>query len=387
MNLEKDIKSTIAVHAKNHAFRLGEGLSKLGVLDKIYTIYPKFKVSDYDIPAKEIKSIRVLGALKYLGRRLKFRFLEDFASEFFDGWVSMILKKPSKNWIFTGYSGYCEKSLIKAKKMGAVILVERACPHIDDQEEIMLEEKSLLLGKKILPKKNKVYERMKREYDVADYIVVPSEYSLKSFVKRGFPESKLLLTHLSNEKNITFRENKVLPKQFTVLCVGGHFYRKGIFYLLKAWEKLGLADAKLIVKTEIPNEFQELYKIPNTEIISERISDKEMDELYGRATIFVLPSIDEGFGMVVVEAMRAALPVVLTENVGAADIIKNGEEGFVVPIRNIDALADKINFFYRSPEEVKKMGDRALVTSKNYTPKRYAERVVEVYNKILNNNS
>ncbi len=387
MNTTAEIKSTIATHAKNHAFRLGEGLSKAGVLDKIYTIYPRFKIGDYDIKREEIKSLWPLGALKYLGRRLHSRAIEELASEYFDDVTSLILKKPEGAWVFTGYSGYSERSLKKAKKMGAVTLVERACPHIDDQEEIMREEKSTLLNKKILKTSNKVYERMKREYEIADYIVVPSNYSLESFVKKGFPRSKLLLTPLSNEKNINFRENKILPEQFTVLCVAGHFYRKGVFYLLKAWERLKLKNAKLIVKTEIPPEFDHLYQIPNTEIISSRLSDKEMDELYGKASIFVLPSIDEGFGMVVVEAMRAALPVIVTENVGAADILHEGKEGFIVPIRSADALAEQILFLYKNPEEVKRMGKLALATSKEYTPQKYAERVIEVYKKVLSKNS
>ncbi|MEK7512842.1 MAG: glycosyltransferase family 4 protein [Patescibacteria group bacterium] len=378
------MKSTIAVHAKNHAFRLGEGLSRLGILDKIYTIYPKFKIGSYRIPPDEIKSLWFLGGLKYLGRRLGSRRLEGVADEFFDGSVTRALKKPGPDWVFTGYSGYCEQSLLRAKRMGAVTLVERGCPHIDDQEEFMSEERSRLLRRTIPVALTKVHARMKREYKVADYIVVPSNYSLKSFLKRGFPRSRMILTPLSNEKNITFRENK-LPRSdlFTVLCVGGHFYRKGIFYLLKAWEQLGLKDARLIVKTEIPEEFGNLRNIPNVEIISHHLPDDAMDGLYGRATIFALPSVDEGFGMVMVEAMRAALPVIVTENVGAADIIQDGREGCVVPIRNPEAIAERIRFFYEHPEKVEEMGRNALETSRDYTPERYAERVVRAYEQVL----
>ena len=378
-----EIKSTIAIHAKYYAFRLAEGLSAAGVLDKIYTIYPRFKIRDYKIKPEEIKSLWPLGAMKYVGRRLHSRNIENIASEYLDDFTALILRNPGGRWIFTGFSGYSEKSLIRAKKLGAVTLVERACPHIDEQEEIMREEKSLLLKKKISPEKNRVYERMKREYEIADYIVVPSRFSKESFLRKGFLESKLLLTHLSNEKNILFRESKTFPEQFTALCIGGHFYRKGIFYLLKAWEKLALKNAKLIVKTEIPDEFRGLYNIPNTEIIGRHVSDEEINELYGKATIFVLPSVDEGFGMVVVEAMRAALPVIVTENVGAKDIIQEKREGFVIPIRDIDAISERIMFFYKNPEEVKKMGSAALLKSKEYTPKKYSDRVIEVYKKIL----
>lgn len=378
-----DIKVIIAVHAKYYAFRLAEYLSARGVLDKIYTIYPRFKIDSYHIPASEIRSLWPLGGLKYIGRRLHNRPIEDFATEFFDSWVAAILKRPSEKWIFDGYSGYCEKSLMQAKRMGAITLVERACPHIDYQEAFMREERSLLLKKNVPVLKNKVHERMKREYEIADYIVVPSEYSRRSFIDRGFAQSKIISVPLFNEKNVVFKENKKYPEQFTVLCVGGHFYRKGIFYLLKAWERLNLTDSKLIIKTEIPDEFSGLYKIPNVEIISRHLSDHEIEELYGRASLFVLPSVDEGFGMVVVEAMRAALPVIVTEYVGAADIIHEGQEGFVVPIRSPEAIAEKISLFYHHPEKIREMGRKALGISKEYTAEKYADRVLGIYKKVL----
>ncbi|TSA44769.1 glycosyltransferase family 1 protein [bacterium] len=378
------IKSTIAVHTKYHAFRLAEGLYKMGILDKVYTLTPRFKLKSYDLPGKAIKSFWILGGLKFLNLRLGRIISDNYLTDFFDDLVSFFLKKPAEKWIFTGYSGFCEKSLKKAKKMGAITCVERACPHIDEQSEFVRKEKSALLKKEepIVP--NPTWERMKREYDIADYIIVPSNYSRKSFLSRGFAPSKVVITPLCNEKKIVPREGeKKYPERFTVLCVGGNFYRKGIFYLLEAWRMLGLKNAKLIIKGGVPGEFSELLKTPGLEIVDSHLSEEELGNLYNDSTLVVLPSIDDGFGMVVVEAMSIGLPVIITENVGSADIIRNGEEGFIVPIRNPKALAEKIKFFYDSPDKVREMGGKARETAKNYTPERYAERVAAAYEKML----
>ena len=83
--------------------------------------------------------------------------------------------------------------------------------------------------------KNPVWDRMKREYELADYIITPSNYSRNSFLKRGFAPSKIIITPLCNEKKVVLRGGKkAYPEQFTVLCVGGNFYLKGIYYLLEA---------------------------------------------------------------------------------------------------------------------------------------------------------
>jgi len=378
------IKSTIAVHAKYHAFRLAEGLHKMGILDRIYTPVPKFKLTSYDLPKRAIKSFWLLGALKYLNLRLGRVVSDDALTGFFDRWVSFSLKRPAEQWVFTAYSGYCERSITKAKELGAVACVERSCPHIDFQTELVGEEKSILLKRKEPAMQNPVWERMKREYEIADYIITPSNYSRNSFLERGFDPSKILITPLCNEKRVVLRGGvKRYPEQFTVLCVGGNFYRKGIVYLLQAWKMLGLNGAKLIIKGEVPPEFSNLTALPGVEIVREHLSEKELEDFYNRATLLVLPSIDDGFGMVVVEAMSIGLPVIITKNVGAADIIKDGEEGFVVPIRDASAIAEKILFFREHPEKVEAMGRKAIGTAKDYTPERYAERVAKVYKKIF----
>ena len=327
--MDSDIKITISVPTKFHAFRLVEGLDRRRLLDKLYTVYPKFKIPPYNISLDRVKSFPFLGALKYANRFLKnIIFLDEIMSNIFDIFVSLSLKRPAGSWIFHSWSGFCEKSLSKAKKIGGVAVVERSCPHIDFQRKILEEEEYLLTGKKPDYAKNAATDaRMKREYEIADYIVVPSQYSYRSFIKRGFDSSKIIIVPLCNEK---LTSPVVKPKNdgiFKVLCVGGNFYRKGIFYLLKAWQALNLKDARLIIKGEIPEESPGLLKSDGVQLISYHLSNEDIVRLYQEADIFVLPSVDDGFGMVVAETMAAGLPVIVTENVERQIILKTAWKG------------------------------------------------------------
>lgn len=379
--MEESIKTTLAIHAKYQAFRLAEGLARLGILNEIYTVYPKFKIPPYKIPLDRVGSISFLGALRYLNTRWGIEIPDPAFSFIFDSIVARSIKNPGGKWIFHGWSGFTEKSILRAKKLGAITVVERSCPHIEFQRELVAEEKTFLLHRNVPKEENATFPKMLREYEAADYIIVPSNYSLNSFLRRGFSREKVLVIPLCNEKLTTQPTNSAVVKKdkFKVLCVGGAFYRKGIYYLLKAWKSLNLQDAELIIKAKIPEEFQELANQKNITILPDYLSDDAMGKLYRSASLFVLPSIDEGFGMVVPEAMSAGLPVIVTENVGAADGIENGKEGFVVPIRNPEALADRIKFFYDNPAELISMGAAALEKSKIYTPEAYANRVAAAY--------
>lgn len=83
-----------------------------------------------------------------------------------------------------------------------------------------------------------------------------------------------------------------------------------------------------------------------------------MPEIYQRADVLVLPSLAEGSALVVLEAMSSGLPVVVTPNVGA-DAVRDGVEGFVVPIRSPELIAQRLSTLSEDSELRHSMGKRA----------------------------
>jgi glycosyltransferase involved in cell wall biosynthesis len=135
-------------------------------------------------------------------------------------------------------------------------------------------------------------------------------------------------------------------KPLVVSCIGGNIMRKGIYYLVSAWKKLARHDAVLRIKTSR----RELRKVPVIDEIIQSTANIEVIEgsvdivqFYQSTDIFCLPSVDDGFGMVVAEALQFGIPVICSENVGASCLITSGKNGFVVPSRDSDAFAEALS--------------------------------------------
>jgi glycosyltransferase involved in cell wall biosynthesis len=127
-----------------------------------------------------------------------------------------------------------------------------------------------------------------------------------------------------------------------VLFVGALIQRKGIGYLLDAIEKLGRQVELTLIGTRFA---------PNARVDAacrrwrwfETIPYEQVLEVMMQSDVLVLPSLSEAFGLVVTEALSCGLPVIITPNVGAGDLIADGREGFVVPVCSSDAIAERLN--------------------------------------------
>jgi glycosyltransferase involved in cell wall biosynthesis len=98
------------------------------------------------------------------------------------------------------------------------------------------------------------------------------------------------------------------------------------------------------------------------------------------ADVFVLPSIQEGSALVTYEAMASGLPVIITKNCGS--IARNGQDGFIVPIRDPGTLANRLTAFAREPALRRSMGQAARRHVLDFSWERYGERLVEAYTRI-----
>jgi glycosyltransferase involved in cell wall biosynthesis len=106
-------------------------------------------------------------------------------------------------------------------------------------------------------------------------------------------------------------------------------------------------------------------------------------EEYKQSDIFVFPSLEEGSALVTYEALASGLPLITTFNSGS--IIRDGKEGIIIPIRDVNAIKEKILYFYKNPKEIKKMAKNARKRVEEFTWKDYEKKVAQAYKKILKN--
>jgi len=110
---------------------------------------------------------------------------------------------------------------------------------------------------------------------------------------------------------------------------------------------------------------------------------RDVAAAYADASVLVLPSIEDGHPLVVLEAMASGRPVVVSENTGTKDAVREGVDGFVVPIRSPDAIAERLQWLHDHPAERAAMGRAAREQALRYPWTRYGDELVAAYRRVL----
>jgi glycosyltransferase involved in cell wall biosynthesis len=306
--------------------------------------------------------------------------------QLYDYWVARQLRRscPHAPNVFHGWNSFCLKSVAEARRNGIVAIVERSGSHVDVQRAILREETELLGAKERLDQGGyfSIAAEMKAEYDSADYIMTCSEWARASFLRAGYSPEKVKCIYLGS--NFTPRSRPcAVPPKFRLVCVGTNGYRKGIVYLLKAWNKLRLPAAELIICCPVPELAKPLLN-QNSITVLPPMPRSRLEEHYALASAFCLPSIEDGFGMVVLEAMAFGLPVILSSHVGAAELLRDGHDGLRFPVRDVEALAACIERLYCAPDEAAAIGRAGQELAQKFTWERFGAAMVEFYTAALN---
>lgn len=208
-----------------------------------------------------------------------------------------------------------------------------------------------------------------------DQFIVPSEFVKQSLVDEGIDPNNISLVPFGVDIE-KFRSGKGTAKKFRACFVGNISHRKGIKYLVDAWKDLKLEDAELNLYGRVyPEVAQILRDSRNCNINTFGFIDPSKE--LPRNDIYVFPSLVEGSSKSVYEALACGLPVITTFNSGS--IVRDGLEGFIVPVQDVESLKEKILFFYRNRGEVEKFGKRSRKRAERFTWKRYGKEVLKAY--------
>ncbi|MBW4462396.1 MAG: glycosyltransferase family 4 protein [Nodosilinea sp. WJT8-NPBG4] len=201
-------------------------------------------------------------------------------------------------------------------------------------------------------------ERKDQEVALADHIFVASSMTRRSLLDAGISSERISVIPYGAPVDY-FQPKPKLDKKFRALFVGRVGPRKGVHYLLQAWKKLNLSDAelKLVGVNEFPAGWLESFQDCIRYLPS--VPHATLNQHYCNASVLVFPSLVEGFGLVMLEAMACGIPVIATPNAAGPDIITDGIEGFIVPIRDPEILREKLEWCYQNPDELAQMGRSA----------------------------
>jgi glycosyltransferase involved in cell wall biosynthesis len=382
------MKVTVSVCGRFHAFNLAQQLQKKGYLHRLISTYPSFAITKFGIDKNFIHSIGYLEVISRGWYRLPGwlrgdRNLQLWVLKQFDRSVTNYLSPDFD--LFVGWSGSNFWSLDRAKELGAKTIIERGSSHMHYQTEILKQEYEIW-GLKFTETHPEVYEREIKAYADSDRIAIASFFVKRTFLEQGIPENKLI--HVPYGTSLA--EFYPVPKEdniFRVIHCGVLSLRKGVQYLLQAFHELNLPNAELWLVGAINPEIEPfLTKYQSDRIILQGTHPQnQLHWFYSQCSVFCLASIEDGFGMVIPQAMACGLPVIHTTNTGGEDIVRNGIDGFCIPIRDVEALKEKILLFYENPQLREEMGRNALEQSiKTITWDNYGEKIVEAYMDTIN---
>lgn len=377
------MKIAIAVFGRFHAFDLAIQLQKNSYLKQLISTYPSYKIRQYGIDPNFIKSIQGIEILSRLWNKIpnQIKFDINLQSWFLEGFDRAVEQSllPDID-IFVGWAGACFASFQHAKSLGARTVVERGSSHMAYQTELLQEEYERW-GLKFQSTHPKVYEREIQSYHENDKIAVPSLFVKRTFLEKGIPEEKLI--HVPYGTSLEqFSPKKKEDKTFRVIHCGGLSLRKGIPYLLQAFDELQLPNAELWLVGSVTAEmkpFLEKYQSENI-ILKGHQPQSSLAWFYSQCSVFCLASIEEGLAMVQPQAMACGLPVIHTTNTGGEDIVRDGVDGFCIPIRDVDAIKEKILFFYENPEKRQQMAQNAVQNAKDsFSWEEYGKQIITKY--------
>ncbi|MHB1843357.1 MAG: glycosyltransferase family 4 protein [Deltaproteobacteria bacterium] len=371
------MRVTISVGGRFHAFQLAQQIHQRGWLERLLTTY--YGKRGRIVPREKVKTFLLPEAVMRLPARIpgvRGVYNGGFhKAELFDWWAARNLPESD---IVVAWSGFGLRTLKQAKERGALAFLERGSTHIQEQQRLLSEEYARhgLASTVVDPRS---VEKELEEYALADWIVVPTEYCARTFRERGC--SNVLVVPYGAD----IGQFQPIPKEddcFRVVFAGGVTFRKGVPYLIEALDLLGSAKVEVWFAGGVDPAIIRMRHLgldrPNIRLLG-AVPHAELPRFYSRGSVFVLPSIEEGLPLAMLEAMAMGLPIIASEATGAASVIQDGREGFVVPIRDSSAIAKKLTFLMENPAERQAMATYARERALAQTWDRYGETVAEAY--------
>lgn len=233
-------------------------------------------------------------------------------------------------------------------------------------------------------------ERKDREIELANAIMVASSFTAKTL--QAYP-GELPPIHVLPYGSPVFTIASPKEVEDTVECskqksgaplkalfVGGLSQRKGLHYLFEAadmlgksveWTLVGQGNMNCAVLKKRLSAFRWIPSLPNREIL------KQMRQ----HDVLVFPSLFEGFGLVIVEALASGIPVITTAHTAGPDLFADGDAGYIVPVRCGRSIAERLDRLHRDRELLRQMKFNAHKVAKRWTWGRYQQLLVPVLNR------
>jgi glycosyltransferase involved in cell wall biosynthesis len=300
---------------------------------------------------------------------------EDHAAEFlrFGSWLATSVAEdlgrrdldPRRD-VFFGFNTNCLEALRLVRSRGVFSVVDQVDPG-KVEEDLVHDEMERWPGwerrSQRLPQC--YWERLRAEWDLADAVLVNSEWSAEALVRQGVPREKLMVVPLALDCPSDARPPRTAARgRLRVLWLGSVILRKGIPYLVDAARRLQHSDVEFLVAGPVGISKEAVGRFPSNIHLLGRVTRDQLADVYRKADAFVLPTISDGYAITQLEAMSHGLPVIATPNCGR--VVTHGHDGLIVPPRDGAAIADAIEMLDAHRDRLADMSRNAARTAAGF---------------------
>lgn len=226
------------------------------------------------------------------------------------------------------------------------------------------------------------FQEMAEEAGLANGWAAASRYTAQTLSEHGIPAAKIhVVPYGVDLKHFAPRAQPPADDSpFTIVYVGSLIQRKGLSYLLEAVRSLKSKNVRLLLRGRgmVDRELLKHYSDVEFDLklglpLAEMVGDIQ------RADVFVLPSLTEGFAQVILEAMACGVPVVTTANTCAPDVMTEGEHGFILPIRDSEAIAETLVWGLENRDALAAMGRNSAKQAEIFTLEKFRAGIRSAY--------
>ncbi|WP_169976460.1 glycosyltransferase family 4 protein [Tautonia rosea] len=316
------------------------------------------------IPGDRVRSTLAFDASLALERRLAGRWanargtMARWRTDRFDRTLAsrIRLTLPGTALIFSDVGS--EHALPECRRQGVFAVLSMVHGDVREERRILSEEAErsaevfhLYLGDEPIDRGELdwLHERRLRDLELADRILVPSDHIAGELRKHGTPGDRIrVIPYAADTKRFRPQDGKRYGSSCTFLFAGGISQRKGISYLLRAWQQVRRPGWRLQLLGAAPRDLGPLAGLMEGVELLGRVPHSEVPGVMASADVFVFPSLFEGSAVVTYEALACGLPSVVTPSSGS--VARDGVDGIVVPPADVESLARGMERLGTDPE-------------------------------------
>lgn len=350
------MKVALVTQGRFHAIELMGGLVERGHEVTLLSGHPEAALRRAGLQNGRVRTFGLHGGAAYATRRVGWPALrqatEGLLHRAFGRWAARQVGAESWDAVYA-WSSVAEELLRAPRPDGQVRMVERGSSHVLTQRRL-LDEETARVGVPLERPSDWMLAREQREYALADGVAVLSTFARQSFIDHGADPSRIWLLRPGVDVQ-AFRPSEIALADrsarirsgapLRVLFAGTLSFRKGLWDLAAIVRDADRQRMTFTLVGDVPAEAASAVAgIPGDVRVLPRQPQARLKDLFAEADVFLFPTIEDGFALVLAQAHAAGLPVLTTPNGAGSDLLDEGRTGWILPIRDPGAFSDRLRW-------------------------------------------